>query len=234
MPNAIITGATQGIGKAIAEKLLANGFSIAVCARTETDLRVQEADWKQHYPSATIVALQADLSDKKQVADFAQAVLQEFDEIEILVNNAGLFFPGNLMDEADGHLEQTMNVNLYSAYRLTRALISHISRKGKGHIFNLCSIASLKAYPAGGSYGISKYALLGFSDNLRYELMNEGIRVTAICPGATWSRSWQGSGIERERLMEPEDVAEMVWAAYSLSAKADVETIIMRPIKGDL
>ncbi|MEO6832882.1 MAG: SDR family NAD(P)-dependent oxidoreductase, partial [Chitinophagaceae bacterium] len=81
---------------------------------------------------------------------------------------------------------------------------------------------------------ISKYALLGFSENLREELKPRGIRVTAICPGATWSRSWSSSGIERERVMEANDIAEMLFATYKLSEKADVETIVIRPILGDL
>ncbi len=95
-------------------------------------------------------------------------------------------------------------------------------------------MASLKAYPAGGSYSITKYALLGFSDNLREELKPLGLRVTAICPGATWSRSWSGSGVAESRIMEAEDVANMLWASYSLSSRADVERIVVRPQGGDL
>jgi short-subunit dehydrogenase len=98
----------------------------------------------------------------------------------------------------------------------------------------MCSVASLKSYLNGGAYSITKYALLGFSENLRAELMPFNIKVTAICPGATNSRSWAGSGIPAERIMEPGDVANMLWAAYTLSAQADVETIVMRPLKGDL
>lgn len=234
MPNAIITGATQGIGKAITEKLLANGFSVAICARTEKDLVDLSSAWTQQYPAATILALQADLGEKQQVFDFAGEILDAFGEINILVNNAGLFFPGRLADEPEGHLEKLMEVNMYSAYYLTRAILPAIKRDGSGHIFNNCSVASLKAYPNGGAYSISKYALLGFSENLRHELVNENIRVTAICAGATWTRSWESAGIDRSRMMEAEDVAEMVWATYNLSSKADVETIIMRPTTGDL
>jgi short-subunit dehydrogenase len=125
-----------------------------------------------------------------------------------------------------------MEVNLFSAYHLTRALLPFM---GPGsHIFNMCSVASLKAYPNGGAYSISKYALMGFSENLREELKPRSIKVTAVCPGATWSRSWSGSGVDEDRIMEAEDIAKMVWSAYDLSPQADVETIIMRPIKGDL
>ena len=105
---------------------------------------------------------------------------------------------------------------------------------GSGHIFNICSVASLKAYPHGGSYSISKYALLGFSENLRDELKHTGIKVTAVCPGATYTPSWEGSGVHPHRLMEAEDVAKMLLAAYKLSPQANVDTIVMRPVKGDL
>lgn len=234
MPNAIITGATQGIGKAIAEKLLSQGFSIAVCARTQSDLDKVQDIWTAQYPAANILTYKADLSDKEEVRQFAEYATTAFDTIDILVNNAGLFFPGKLMEEPDGHLETLMKVNLYSAYHLTRSVIDNITKNGKGHIFNICSVASLKAYPNGGAYSMTKYALLGFSENLREELKEENIRVTAICPGATFSRSWEGAQIANNRLMEAADIAEMVWASYILSAQANVETIVIRPAKGDL
>jgi short-subunit dehydrogenase len=106
--------------------------------------------------------------------------------------------------------------------------------KAKAHIFNMCSVASLKAYPNGGAYSISKYALLGYTDNLREELREDNIKVTAICPGAVWSPSWEGSGVPPERIMEANDVAAMIWATFNLSAQAVAETIVMRPAKGDL
>lgn len=234
MKYAVITGATHGIGKAIAERLLQEGFSIAICARNGGELAALQLTWQQEYPTATILAEITDVADKKALATFANAVTQAFPTIDILVNNAGIYMPGNLMDETDGHLEAMMEVNLYSAYYLTRMLLPSIKTSAKGHIFNMCSVASLKAYPGGGSYSISKYALLGFSDNLRHELMDDNIRVTAICPGATDSRSWEGSGVARERIMEATDVADMLWAAYNLSSQAVVETLVLRPQLGDL
>lgn len=232
--TAVITGATHGIGRAIAEKFLEAGFAIALCARNVGELETLAALWKAKKQDAEILALPADFARKEEVLQFANAVIENFGRVDVLVNNAGIFFPGSIAEEPDGNLEELMQVNLFSAYHLTRALLLKMKKSGSGHIFNLCSVASLKAYPAGGSYSITKYALLGFSDNLREELKPSGIRVTAVCPGATWSRSWSGSGVPEERVMGAEDVAEMVWAAYTLSARADVETIVMRPQLGDL
>jgi short-subunit dehydrogenase len=105
---------------------------------------------------------------------------------------------------------------------------------GAGHIFNICSIASLHAYPQGGSYSISKYALEGFSKNLREELKDKGIKVTGVYPGATYTNSWAGSGVAPSRIMEAEDIAKMIFAATQLSPQAVVEDIVMRPLLGDL
>ncbi len=234
MPHAVITGATQGIGKTIAEKLLSQGYSVAICARNKEKLSQLTQEWTAQYPKATIAAYPADLGNKNETEAFGKFVLDTFSQVDILVNNAGSFLPGEICDEPDDRLETLMAVNVYSAYHLTRVLAPTMKNAGSGHIFNMCSVASLKAYPNGGSYSITKYALLGFSDNLREELKPHDIKVTAICPGATYTPSWEGSGVPSERIMEANDVANMLWSAANLSPQANVETIIMRPVKGDL
>lgn len=234
MRYAIVTGASQGIGQAFAEKLLAEGFSIAVCARNRKKLDELEAGWKKQYPAASIIVYSADLSVMEEANAFADAVLLAFPRIDLLINNAGNYEPGNLADEPDGILERMLGVNLYSAYRLTRRVLPVMKDNKSGHIFNMCSVASLRAYPRGGSYSISKYALLGFTDNLREELRPYTIKVTAVCLGATYTPSWYGSDIEPGRIMEASDVVSMVWSAYSLSPAANVDMIVQRPVKGDL
>jgi short-subunit dehydrogenase len=107
-------------------------------------------------------------------------------------------------------------------------------KRKQGHIFNMCSIASLQAYANGGAYSISKFALLGFSKNLREEMKPHGIKVTAVLPGATMTASWAGSNIDPNRIMEVNDIAEMVYTSSKLSPMAVVEDIILRPQLGDL
>jgi len=234
MPTAVITGATKGIGRAIAEKLLQQGFDVAVCARSTNQLRDLHDQWERDYPGNKVFMQNVDVKDKAQVKDFARRILENFKKIDILVNNAGLFFQGDLATEPDDQLEGLMATNLYSAYHLTRSLLPLMKQHRSGHIFNMCSVASLQAYPNGGAYSITKYALLGFSENLRYELRNDGIKVTAISPGATWSNSWSGSGVPPERIMKAEDIADILWSAYTLSQQAVVEHIVLRPQLGDL
>jgi len=127
-----------------------------------------------------------------------------------------------------------MAVNLYSAYHLTRTLLPAMIARKAGHIFNMCSVASLKAYPNGGAYSISKFALAGFSANLREEMKAFGIKVTTVYPGAAYTDSWAGSGVDPQRIMEAGDIADMILAAARLSPQATVEEIILRPQLGDL
>jgi short-subunit dehydrogenase len=231
--NVVITGASQGIGYAIACIFAEAGHDLFLCSKTAANIEAAGIQLRKDFPQANIHVTTADLSNKQECRTFANWCLQKGTP-SILVNNAGFFLPGNIQDEADETLEQQMAANLYSAYHTTRALLPSMLQVSKGHIFNICSIASLNAYAHGGSYSISKFALLGFSKNLREELKESGIKVTAVCPGATYTNSWKGSGVASERIMEAEDIAKMIFAAAHLSPQAVVEDIVMRPQKGDL
>lgn len=229
----VVTGGTKGIGRSIANRFAQAGFDVATCARNETDLnsfqRQTESAW-----GVQAFAFRADMSKKTEIKSFTQAVLALNRPVDVLVNNAGFFVPGSVTDEPEGTLESMMESNVYSAYYTTRGLVAPMKARGEGHIFNMCSIASLKAYPNGGSYAISKFALLGFSKVLREELKENGIRVTAILPGATKTASWAGSDLPDSRFMKAEDVAETVFAAWSLSRHSVVEEILIRPQLGDI
>ena len=231
--NVVITGASQGIGYAIATIFAQAGHTLLLCSKTPANMLAAKEQLSKQFPQAIILATTADLADKKDCVAFADWCLEK-GAPAILVNNAGFFLPGNIQDEGDHVLEQQMASNLYSAYHTTRALLPAMLQLGKGHIFNICSIDSLNAYAHGGSYSISKFALLGFSKNLRMELKDSGIKVTAVCPGATYTNSWKDSGVASERIMEAEDIAKMIFAAAHLSPQAVVEDIVMRPQKGDL
>jgi NADP-dependent 3-hydroxy acid dehydrogenase YdfG len=229
---ALITGGTKGIGLAICQKLSFQGYDIITCSRHEEDLDQLKKDLT---PSpGRVITMVADLSQMGQVKEFISFVKSQTGHLDLLVNNAGLFIPGEILKEDDGQLELMMSTNVYSAYHLTRGVLPLLRKGTKPHIFNMCSIASKIAYPNGGSYSISKFALLGFSKVLREELKTQGIRVTAILPGATWSASWQGVDLPDSRLMQPQDIAHLLWSAYELGPSADVEEILVRPQLGDL
>ncbi len=230
----VVTGGSQGIGRAIVSRFAAEGFDIATCARHAGDLEVLKIQVEKLYPGSTVFTHQADVSIASEVGRFADFVLSIDRSVIGLVNNAGYFVPGEITTEPEGNLESMINVNLYSAYHLTRALAPYLKSQKSGHIFNMCSIASITAYENGGSYAISKAALLGFSRCLREELKSYGIRVTAIMPGATNTRSWAGAELPSERFIKPEDVASAVYMAYSMAPGSVVEEIIIRPQEGDV
>lgn len=234
--NILITGGSRGFGKAIAEAFASDGreHTIVLAARNEQHLETTARGLQERFPHVRILFFAADLSIKEAAQALGRQVLQQVSKIDVLVNNAGTFVPGNVGDEPDGALEQMMAVNLYSAYHLTRVLLPAMLANGSGHIFNMCSIASLKAYPNGGAYSISKFALLGFSQNLREELKAHNIKVTAVMPGAAYTDSWAGSGVPESRIMEARDIAQLIYSAAHLSAQATVESIVVRPQLGDL
>ena len=233
-PVAIITGASRGFGKAIAEIFAANGYNLVLTARKPVALYTAMESLQTRFPGIEIKAKPADIGIREEVLALGEWIRHTVPQIDVLVNNAGSFVPGSVHNEPDGALEEMMETNLYSAYHLTRALLPRMMEQGSGHIFNMCSIASLNAYPNGGAYSISKFALLGFSKNLREEMKPHGIKVTAVLPGAAYTDSWIGSGIDPNRIMEAADVAKLIFAASQLSPRACVEDIVVRPQLGDL
>ena len=232
--NVVITGASRGLGKAIAEIFAANGHNLYLCSRTEQHLYKAMEELVTKYPAVTIKAKPFDLGKKEAAIAFGKWILDFNFPIDVVVNNAGNFEPGGVHSESDGALENQVNTNLYSAYYLTRTLLPEMMKQKSGHIFNMCSVASLQAYPNGGSYSISKAALYSFSKNLREEMKQFGIKVTAVIPGAAYTDSWSASGIDKKRFMEVDDIAKMIFASSQLSALACVEEIIMRPQLGDI
>ncbi len=229
----VATGGTRGIGRAILEKFAQEGFDVATCARNQADLEVTKSALEKAYPSRVFIHA-ADVSSKSQAKGFSEFVAGLNRPVDVLVNNAGHFIAGEITEEPEGSLESMINSHVYSAYYVTRGLVQGMKERRQGHIFTMCSIASIAAYPNGGSYSIAKFALLGFSKVLREELKEFGIRVTAVLPGATKTASWDGTDLADERFMKPEDVADAVYAAYSLSGRSVVEEMIIRPQLGDI
>ena len=231
--NVIITGASKGIGRAVAEQFASKGHHLFLCARGEVALYQTLEELQTRYPGAIMKAKPFDLSRPAEAKAFGIWCL-EYGVPDIVVNNAGLFAPGSVHNEAEGTLESQLATNLFSAYHLTRTVLPWMMEKRSGHIFNLCSIASLQAYANGGAYSISKFALYGFSKNLREEMKPYHIKVTSVHPGAVMSDSWGDFDNSQQRIMEAKDIAQLIYAASQLSPAACVEDIVVRPQLGDL
>lgn len=232
--NVVITGASKGIGLAIAKQFAALGYTLFICSRNAHSLYKAVDELYAEFPQTTIRALPVDLSTREGCDQFSDWVLKQVATVDILVNNAGLFEPGSVHNEAEGVLDRMLQTNLYSAYHVTRKLVPGMVAHKSGHIFNICSIASVQAYANGGGYSISKFAMYGFGKNLREELKPHLVKVTNVLPGSAYTDSWSGSNIDPKRLMEADDIAKMVAAAAQLSPQACVEDLVLRPQLGDL
>jgi len=232
--NIVITGGSKGMGKALAAKFAVAGNRIFICARNENDLFKAASEINSEAKETQVQYFAADLSIKSSAEKFTKWLQEQRIIPDILINNAGDFKPGSIYNEIEGTLEEMIAVNLYSAYYVTRAFLPQMMERKSGHIFNMCSIAALAAYKNGGSYSISKYALMGFSKNLREELKPFNIKVTTVYPGAVYTSSWADAGLAPERIMEVNDISEMIYTASLLSPQACVEDIIIRPQLGDL
>lgn len=231
---AVITGGTKGIGRATVRKFLAEGFDVVTCARKQPDLESLVDEVKSEVPEGNVWAERADLSKKEQVLAFGEFVKSLDRSVDVLINNTGVFFPGQVHNEEEGNLELMIETNLYSAYHLTRSLIPGMIEQKSGHIFSVGSIAGIQAYDNGGSYSISKFAMLGLTKALREEMKPHGVRVTSILPGATYTASWEGVELPESRFMKASDIAETIFAAYTLSSHTVLEEVILRPQLGDI
>jgi short-subunit dehydrogenase len=231
--NVFITGASRGIGKAIAESFATNGYNLFMTSRSEVALYKAMEQLQTKFPAVNIKAKAFDISNKDQAIACGHWCLDQ-GVPDVIVNNAGSFEPGSVHSEPDGLLESQLATNLYSAYHLTRTILPKMMTLRRGHVFTICSIASLHAYANGGAYGISKFALHGFTKNLREEMKPHNIKVTAVFPGAVLTDSWGDFDNSKKRIMEAADIAKMVYAASQLSPGACVEDIVVRPQLGDL
>jgi len=234
MKKVVVTGASKGIGLAIAKKFASQNYAVSICARQEKYLRQATETIRNSSQNSNIFSFECDVSKPEERIAFAEFVKENMGEADILVNNAGIFIPGQVHNEEEGVLETMLQTNVQSAYHFSRLFLPEMMKNKSGHIFNMCSTASITAYTNGGSYCISKYALYGMTKVLREELKPFDIKVTAILPGATLTNSWSGTDLPEERFMKAQDVAEAVFMCSQLSPGAVIEEILMRPQLGDI
>lgn len=227
--TAVITGGSKGIGKAICEKLLNNGFKVISVSRSIENVQDLINTYKENF-----IPLNYDFENKEEVLACANEIKQMVSSIDILVNNAGVFIPGKSLEEVEGAYEKQMALNIAAPYYFTRGLIGLLEKVDFSYIFNICSTASITPYINGGSYCISKHALLGFTKVLRQECIEKRINVSAVLPGATLTDSWHGTDLPDDRFIKPSDIAEVIFAAWTIKDSACMEEILIRPTKGDL
>lgn len=233
-PVILVTGASQGIGAAIAKVFAreVKGCRLALVARSEKNLQaVTKACVKL---GATAEAFVCDVSDEASVDAMAAAVNKRFGGVDVLINNAGKFAGAAFTEMSVKDFDTMISANLRSVFLVSRAFAPGMIKRGAGDIFNMSSIAGLIAYPGGAGYSAAKFGVTGLSKVMRAELKDKGVRVCCVYPGATWSPSWEKSGVPAERMMPAEDVARAFLDIYRLSRNTVVEEIVLRPQLGDV
>lgn len=233
MTTILITGASQGIGAAIAEAFAAEGdVRLALVARTASKLDAVVARCRDL--GAEAEAFPCDVTDDAAVEQMSEAVVERFGTPDVLVNNAGSFAPGGVLEMSVADFREQVEVNLTSAFLVTRAFLPAMVARGSGDVFFMGSVASVQGYPRSVAYGAAKHGLLGLARSLREEVRAHGLRVLALLPGATYTDSWAASGLPEERFMPPEDIAHSVVAMHRLDGRTVVEEILLRPQQGDV
>lgn len=226
--NAIITGATKGIGKAIAVALAKQGYNIIACARNMDELVAFEKELSQF--GVSVLTIRTDCSIKAEVIDFVEQAMTFAPEIDVLVNNVGVFIPSLLLDEEDEVFEIQQQLNINAAYYISKRIGKLMRKQGFGHIFNICSIASKAPVENAGSYSVTKAAMLSLNHVLRGELAPYNVKVTAIMPGSTYTASWDGTTIAKEKFVQPEDIAKAITNVLALGNGANVEELVITPL----
>jgi NAD(P)-dependent dehydrogenase (short-subunit alcohol dehydrogenase family) len=235
-PVVLITGASQGIGAAIAKVFAkeVRGVRLALVARNEKNLGAVARACAKLGEDVKAEIFPCDVSDEASVTTMATAVTKRFGAVDVLINNAGLFAGAPLVEMKVADFDRIVAANLRSAFLVTRAFLPAMLKRKTGDVFFMSSIAGLGAYPNGAAYCAAKFGVTGLAKVLRAETKNLGVRVCCVHPGATWSPSWSASGVKPERIMPAEDVARAFLEVWRLSRRTVIEEIVLRPQLGDL
>ena len=177
---AVVTGASRGIGEAIARQLVEKGAKVVLTARDKTRLNAIAGEL-----GSAALAIECDVVDRSQVNAMVAATVEHFGQLDILVNNAGIGLSGVVADFDLDDLEQVFAVNVFGVVACIQAAIPHMRAQSWGHIVNISSILGKRAVPQTSGYAASKFALHALSDGLRVEEAPHNIAVTVICPGST-------------------------------------------------
>jgi short-subunit dehydrogenase len=234
MKNALITGATKGMGRAIAAAFAQQGISLAINSRNAAELAAFKTELLQINPAIKVFTGVADGSNKAELLQFAAGAQQELGNISIIVNNLGMYKYAKILDDENDTFEKMINTNLMPAYELYRFLGKSMIAAREGHIFNICSVASLNPVVEAGSYSVTKAALLNLNNAMRLEMQEHGVKVTAVIPGSTLTDSWKGQQVDKDTMVLPEDIASAIVNIYNMSKGANVDQIIIKPAAGQL
>jgi 3-oxoacyl-[acyl-carrier protein] reductase len=224
---ALVTGASRGIGLAIARTLGRLGATLSICARDEKKLESAAAELRNG--GSKILAIAADVSRAPDIESLVRKTQQAFGPIDILVNNAGVGYFGPTHEAAESNWDAVLDTNLKSVFLLSKAVAAGMIERHSGDIINIASLAGKNAFPGGGIYCASKWGLLGLTQCMAEDLRQYGIRVSAICPGTVATDFGAHAGKDLRKMLQPEDVAHAVEMLVTQAPQSFISEVLLRP-----
>ncbi len=227
---AVVTGAGKGIGRETAKSLAKEGANIVIASRTMTDLQSLAREIGNMGRKA--LPVQMDISRESEIKNLIQEAARKFGGIDILINNAGIGRFGRIEELATLDWDDMFETNLRGMFICTREALPHLKRKTESFVINIASIAGKNAFVGGAGYAATKWGVLAFSKCLLLEERKSGVRVLAICPGSVDTRFFHHPSLpnpDREKILQPEDVAQTIIEAIKLPQRAMVSEIDIRP-----
>lgn len=223
---AIVTGASRGIGLAIAAELAGLGYSLGIVARTKSDIEKAAISLQKQFPNVRIISEAFDVVDGTRVEDFVSHISKELGSITVLVNNAGDYKTGTSFMPVED-TQRMMDVNFLAATRFVQAVLPSMKKSEQGYIFNIASMCGVQAFSDVGNYCASKFALVGYSSSLAQELSSTGIKVTALCPSWVNTKQSEGAPMEPEEMIQTNDIALTIRYLLSLGTSASIREIVI-------
>ncbi len=208
MKTMVITGASSGLGKAVAEHFAKKNFAVCAIARSTEKLKKLEDQYSEN-----IVAYPADISDKKQVKNVFNKILEKHKVINILVNNAAVRKTGDFHEQEIDLIDEIIDTNLKGTMYCTHYALPAMIEKGKGEIINIASVGGLVVNPQAALYCSSKHGMIGFGEAIAKAMCSKGVRVTTLCPGGIDTPLWTKDSPHpggAEKLMTPKDIAKLI------------------------
>ena len=229
---ALVTGATKGIGRAIAFELALAGYDLLLAARSLENLKALEEAIRTQYPETGVASCACDLA----TAAGCEALLRwaSVRQVSVLVNNLGVYHPVSVLEETEADFAHQWQANYVTPHRLARGLAVEMMGKGEGHIVNITSVAAKTPVVTAGTYSVTKAALRSLTHVLREELRAHGVRVTEVVPGSTKTASWSGAPFPDSRFVMPSDVASAVRLALDVSKGASIDEVVVAPRQGNI
>lgn len=224
---ALVTGASRGIGLAIARRLGRMGARVAICGRDRTAL--DRAARRLNEEGIEAQAVAADVASSREVAALVARVNEKIGEIEILVNNAGVGAFAPVQDLSEDDWQRVLGTNLTGVFLVTRAVAPQMIRRRSGHIINISSLAGKNAFAGAAAYCASKWGLQGLTYCMAEDLRGYGIRVSVICPGTVQTEFSPHAGKDPKKMLQPDDVAHVVAMLLTQAAQSFISEVLLRP-----